>query len=187
MTSLTVTLERQSNLYRVRLSGAIDERADVDQLFAVLDHDTIFDMSSVVRMNSIGVQRWINHCREFTTSHRLVIEAASYPVVTQANCVANLFAGGSVESCLAPYFCSTCQTNLMALVRSDEVVDGPPAKTCLTCGSMLDFDELDTYFSFLSRRERCGHDDLEAGGRAATGGDCHRRGAPPAGGQTKKP
>jgi anti-anti-sigma regulatory factor len=44
---------------RVTLSGAMDEATDLDEAFATLDCDTVFDLSGVERINSIGVHRWV--------------------------------------------------------------------------------------------------------------------------------
>lgn len=152
MSSLTAVVSRDGARLRIALSGAIDERADLARVFAEIDTDAELDLGGVDRLNSIGIRYWINHITDRARQHRVSILRASYVFVNQANCVANLFGDASIESCLAPYFCQHCSRNLTLEVRADEVhaTSGvPPERSCQTCGSELEFDELDHYFRFL--------------------------------------
>lgn len=135
--------------------GAIDENADLEGVFAQLTRDSRFDMQAVERINSMGVHRWIPLVTRFSAAHQLAIEHISYALVQNANVVANLFGSARVTSCMAPYYCPKCKTNVTIGVSEEEVVAAqhqPPTKHCSGCGSVLEFDELDGYFQFFKTR-----------------------------------
>jgi len=142
---------------RVALAGSIDENADLAALFAQLSGPTIMNLRAVERVNSMGVHRWVPLVSAFSAQHRLEIEEISYALVQNANVVANLFGAAIVRSCVAPYFCSSCNENVSVTVTGKEVAAhtfGPPPKPCARCGTPLEFDELDGYFSFFKARRR---------------------------------
>jgi hypothetical protein len=136
------------------LEGAIDEATQLEQLFGEIVSATLIDCSGVDRINSIGVNNWVQRFTVCAREHPLQVARLSYPLVMQANSVANLFEGAEIVSALAPYFCAACQTNLLLDVRRTELPDtaGAPARTCPDCKGPLEFDELDEYFNFLRRR-----------------------------------
>jgi len=157
MSSTKVRLEPQpEGRIRVYLAGAIDESSDFGQLFAQLGQSTrvVMDLSGVERVNSMGVNRWINAFTKL--SSRAEVEACSYVVALQAGCVANFFGEAAVRSTLAPYYCGGCRDTQMVLVTAEEIraAGGVPAKTCPLCQGKMTFDEIDTYFSFLCPREQ---------------------------------
>jgi len=139
----------------VELVGALDERSDLEAVFAGLDGETTFRMAGIERVNSIGIHRWIPVITRLSSDHAVFIELVPYSLVLSANSVANLFGEATVLSCLAPYFCSACSADRMATVTAEEARASAPAtpeKTCEVCGGHLDFDELDSYFKFLRAR-----------------------------------
>ena len=141
----------------VALSGSIDENSDLQGVFARLDGAAVLNMQQVERVNSMGVHRWIPLVTRFSAEHRLMIDEISYALVQNANVVANLFGTAVVRSCMAPYYCSHCNSNTTLTVSHDEVAaagNAPPAKYCGRCKSQMDFDELDGYFAFFKPRAR---------------------------------
>jgi hypothetical protein len=137
---------------RVYLTGSIDESADLDSAFAGIDGTCIVNLEGIERINSMGIHRWIPRIARLAEDHEVEVERLSYPVALQANVVSNLFGGAPVLSCLAPYFCNTCQEDRTATVTADEVRNAngdAPEKRCETCNDPMEFDELDTYFLFL--------------------------------------
>jgi hypothetical protein len=137
---------------RVLLSGSIDESSDLDSVFAGVEGRCIVSLEGIERINSMGIHRWIPTIAKLAKEHEVVVERLSYPVSLQANVVANLFGGAPVVSCVAPYFCNTCQEDRTAVVTAEEVqaADGSaPEKHCDACDDPMEFDELDTYFLFL--------------------------------------
>jgi hypothetical protein len=135
----------------LKLSGAIDESSDLPGMFKELGADVEIDLEGVERINSIGVHRWIPAFEGFCRGRAVELTGLSYPMVLQANMVANLFGNVPISSCLAPYFCTKCQDNRMSLVQRTEVSSSglPPARKCPVCGEAMSFDELENYFSFF--------------------------------------
>lgn len=139
------------------LGGSIDENADVQGVFARVTGSVIVNMQNVERVNSMGVHRWIPIVTKCASQYRVAIDEISYAVVQNANVVANLFGSAVVRSCMAPYFCGTCKDNRTVSVAADEVTKSgfaPPVKHCGACGSPMEFDELESYFTFFKPRSR---------------------------------
>ena len=153
--TLRVSIDANGGTTHVIFEGAIDENAKLESIFSQLSGDTMFHMRRVERVNSMGVHRWIPLVTRFTAKHRLSIVDISYPLVHNANVVANLFGSAQIQSCMAPYFCARCNANLTLSVSQQEVAAtsyAPPPKKCERCGGELEFDELDNYFAFFKVR-----------------------------------
>ncbi|MEQ1737643.1 MAG: hypothetical protein ABL886_14715 [Rhodoglobus sp.] len=137
---------------RITLSGGLDESADLDGLFARIDRACILNLRGVERVNSMGVHNWLVAISKVSSKHRLVVEEISYGLVQNAIAVTNLFGSADVVSCLAPYACARCDAHVVLTVRREEVFaagGGPPTRQCERCGSNMEFEEIDGYFSFF--------------------------------------
>lgn len=146
-------VRRESGAFHVALYGAMDEASDLSPIFAELQGPTVFDLGAVERVNSMGIHLWIPLITDLSSRYDVVIERIAYPMVLQANTVANLFGKARVASCFAPYFSPAVHENFMVEVRAEEVVDGTaPVKMCPESGEEMEFDELDSYFYFLQRQ-----------------------------------
>lgn len=140
---------------RLFLRGVIDERADLEAVFRHLACPVSINLGGVERINSIGVNRWIQIFSAYATRHPTTLEHLSYAMVMQANSIANMFSVARILSCLAPYYCDRCATTTTAVVTAEDVASSHPAvpeKTCPTCGTKMAFDELDSYFDFIMRK-----------------------------------
>lgn len=153
MSSLRSTIQRHPNGdLHVFVSGTMDENTDFEDLFGQLDSNTTFNLEGVTRINSIGIHRWIRQIEVLSAQHRVAIEVCSYPICLQAAVVANFFGQALVRSCLAPYFCSTCNVNHTVVVSQEEVLVArglAPVKNCPSCQAVMEFDELESYFDFM--------------------------------------
>jgi len=153
MASLKSEISKDDSRNLVKLSGAMDEESDLGSVFTELDGPTTFDLGEIQRVNSMGIHLWIPLITELSAKHEVLIERIAYPMVLQANTVANLFGRARVTSCFAPYFSPAVHENFMVEVKASEVVDGTaPVKMCPETGEEMEFDELDSYFYFLQRQ-----------------------------------
>ncbi len=153
MASLKSQITKDGEKFLVKLEGAMDEESDLKAVFSELDGPTVFDLGAIQRVNSMGIHLWIPLMTELSEKHEVLIERIAYPMVLQANTVANLFGKARVTSCFAPYFSPAVHENFMIEVQSTEVVDGTaPVKLCPETGEEMEFDELDSYFYFLQRQ-----------------------------------
>lgn len=153
MGSLDAKIGRdEDGLVRVRLNGAVDEHANIEGIFRLINDDAVFVLRDVERINSIGILHWIPKISEFSRNHRTFIEEVSYPFAQQANLVANMFGFAVVRSCLGPYICSGCNEARLVVVTLEDLLDSegrPPAKDCDLCNTEMVFDEQEHYFDFF--------------------------------------
>jgi hypothetical protein len=135
----------------LKLRGAIDENAALPPIFQDLPAKVEFRLNGIERINSVGINRWIALFTQCSQQRTVTVSALSYPVVLQANCISNLFAGATVVSCMAPYFCNACGQRREVLITREQVAEsgGTPSPACPDCKGALDFDELDSYFALF--------------------------------------
>lgn len=136
---------------RYVLKGQIDERTQVDKLVGTLDQGAVLDLTGVERINSAGLLIWVRWINKATDGRGISVEGISYPMAVQANQLLDLFGSAQIVSCLAPYYCPRCNAARTVVVTADEVRGGVqvPTRACATCGTPMQFDELDDYFQFL--------------------------------------
>jgi hypothetical protein len=153
---MNLSVDQRSNAdgsVSIHLRGTIDERADIERLFTTLTGPLRFNLREVERINSIGIARWISNFADYSKRFPTVVEEVSYAFAIQANAIANLFGKATVTSCLAPYFCGRCAQSRMCLVTREELLsarDRAPERRCSVCESVMPFDDLESYFNFLS-------------------------------------
>jgi hypothetical protein len=138
--------ENERGQLRIALAGVIDDTTELAPVFVELPPQFEIDLRAVDRINSVGVRKWVEMMALLSKSHRFTLEAVSYPIVMQAICVYGFFGTGTVESCMAPFFCPKCGRSESALVRRSEVETALSAKRCSSCSETMYFDELDQYF-----------------------------------------
>jgi hypothetical protein len=138
--------ENERGQLRIALSGVIDDTTELAPVFVDLPPQFEVDLRAVERINSVGVRKWVETMGLLSKSHRFTLEGVSYPIVMQAICVYRFFGTGTVESCMAPFFCPKCSRSESVLVRRDEVDTALTEKRCSSCSQAMYFDELDQYF-----------------------------------------
>ncbi len=137
---------------RVKFSGAVDEHAKVQELLGAIAENAVLDLAGIDRINSIGLLHWLRGMASLTERHKVSVQSVPYQLSLQANRMLDLFGKAELLSCLAPYFCGTCNSNCEVEVSTQEVLratGAAPGKRCPTCGAEMDFDEMDEYFTFL--------------------------------------
>ena len=133
----------------------LNETADLKTLFDGLSGPVNFNLSGIERANSIGIHRWISQIVKFTAANSTEVSFVSYPLAIQANVIINLFGSAAVTSCLAPYYCGTCDADKLVVVTKSQIqklCGEIPNVKCPVCGGELAFDELPTYFDFLKSK-----------------------------------
>src|SRR5215470_6059192 len=98
----------------VEFFGEIDENVDFTELRHRLKGPMVFDLARVRRINSCGVREWVNFVRDLgrivEPPAPLTFVACSPAIVTQLNMIYNFRGQATVQSFLAPYVCSSCET-----------------------------------------------------------------------------
>lgn len=137
------------------IAGKIDEEFDAEQVFLLAKGPNVtIDLSEISGINSIGIMGWIPAISELTSRSEVAIHRVGYSLVMQANSVLGFFGGASIVSVMAPYFCGRCNTNSVVEVSSEELESNDwatPVRDCTSCNQKLDFDELDSFFTFMMK------------------------------------
>lgn len=139
----------------LRLTGTLDEHANVGAAFGSLQGPVVINMRGVERINSMGVHRWLSAFNALTAREKVVVEEVPYPIAMQANMVASFFGQAEVRSAAAPYYCAACKATREVIVNRTDVdkKGAAPAKQCPKCSQPMEFEELDGYFAFFESAE----------------------------------
>jgi ribosomal protein S27AE len=139
----------------VTLRGEINETSDFRPIFR-LSGRVFVDLAEVTRINSMGLQSWINAARGAGPDLELIFERCSTAVVSQLCMVPRFAQTGRVASLHAPYYCERCDEESLLLLEAADYADGtPPRHTCGRCGEPLVFDgQPEVFFAFLDHGGR---------------------------------
>jgi anti-anti-sigma regulatory factor len=162
MTEMDLQFTRETTQGRtiITLSGVINERTDLQQLFENIEGETLtINLKNVTRINSCGVRDWVNAVKSITQPVTIEYTECSRAVVDQLIMVFNFLTGGSILSFQAPYYCDACDEEFNMLINVNEhfpdedSLEEPEAPDfdCPKCGKTMAFNEdEDKYFLFLS-------------------------------------
>ncbi len=139
----------------VKLSGAIDEDAQLERLAAELTKVASalrLDLAEVRRINSCGVREWVNFMRTLPKTSSIDLENCAPVVVAQINMISNFTGHARVASVKAPFVCESCGFEAEATVSV--VANKRPhfsSQTCPKCSKpTFVFDDVeDSYFGFM--------------------------------------
>ena len=143
------------------LEGVINERTDLNQIFADVTGDQIIiDLKGITRINSCGVRDWVNALKPMADKATIHYTGCSRAIVDQMNMIFNFLSSGKIVSFYAPYYCDECDQEFDMLIEVDEHFpdeedrEDPEAPDfdCPTsgCGKTMEFNEdEEKYFYFL--------------------------------------
>ena len=137
----------------LRVSGVIDENADLSPLSRAQASKICLHLGEVHRINSFGVRAWVEAIRTIPLSSRLVLSHCSPPVIDQCNMVAGFNGHGVIESFYAPMLCEQCEEYTQVLYDTRICLANGhalPATRCPRCQGSMDIDDLEEqYLTFL--------------------------------------
>jgi anti-anti-sigma regulatory factor len=153
---LNATKNQVGNVQVVRLSGAIEESANFDNLIGSVVGELHVNCKEVPRINSVGVKGWIKYFQALQTKGvKLKFIECSTAIVEQANLISNFTCGGTIESIYVPFACESCRTELIGLFKTEDLKKlnfELPALKCSKCGGKTVFDDIpEEYFGFLMK------------------------------------
>ncbi len=151
---LTATKEKQGNATLVRLTGAVEETANFDQLLGPPPAELIVSCKEVPRINSVGVKFWIRYFQQAQAKGvKLTFIECSTAIVEQINLISNFTCGGTVESIYVPFSCESCHKELIGLFKTADLRAlnfQLPELKCSKCGGKAVFDDIpEEYMGFL--------------------------------------
>lgn len=162
-TSLKILKEQRGNTLLVKLVGPIEESVDFQSQIGAINAATTKEifllLKEVTRINSVGVKAWIKYFQSVAAQGvTLVFHECSTAVVEQINLISNFVCGGRVESIYVPFCCGACNTELLGLFRSEDLLTNRlelPELPCGKCSGKATFDDIpDEYFAFLKRAQK---------------------------------
>jgi anti-anti-sigma regulatory factor len=154
---LNVTKDQIGTTTLVKLSGVIDEEADLNKLIGNLTSEATIDCMGIERINSVGCKAWIRFFQKLQVEKkRFKFVACSVVFMEQTNMISNFACGGTIESFYAPFICVSCGAEGSQLLVSEDIgTKGyqAPLISCLKCGKPMELDaDPEDYFYFLNSR-----------------------------------
>ncbi len=144
-------LEWKQEGHRFRLSGRIDEYADLMQLASELPKEVTLDLSGLTRINSIGVREWLDFVAAFG-SRKVRLERCAPVFVDQLNTIANFAGNAEIWSVLCAYECEVDAAFTLVEVQVADIKEGkrPETPRCAGCGNpMMGAVDDDTFYRFV--------------------------------------
>lgn len=138
----------------VQLSGTVEESVNLDQIIGYVDESVIVNVRDIARINSVGVKVWMRYFQSLNARGvKVVFRECSQAIVEQLNMISNFHCGAKIESILLPYYCKSCQKELVGIVQVQHLLDHHlevPEVKCSSPDCKVQFDDdPDEYFSFL--------------------------------------
>lgn len=137
----------------LRLSGVVDELADLGAFACVNVPELRLELERVRRINSFGVRSWIEAMRQVPRGVRVVFANCSPPVVEQCNMVSGFVGQAEIESFYVPMICAACEAQVELWVTTETcraLGNTLPATPCPCCERTMVIDDLEEqYLLFL--------------------------------------
>lgn len=138
-----------------RLSGHIDENADLGQIIASPLNLIKLDLGDTTQINSYGVKKWIimlNHLKDKS----LVYVDCPVFFINQVNLVHKLISNIKIESLYLPIYCATCDHeadilfDYASLLQNHSLESLSKDFICPRCQQPADFcDDINQYLGFM--------------------------------------
>jgi hypothetical protein len=153
---LVVDIYADETSVRYVFVGDIAESLSLKKLPVVPRQTTIFELSGIRSINSCGIRNWVILMREFSDRTDLRLEKCAVCLVDQFNLVPQTLGSATVSSFYAPYYCSTCDEEIVVLLDTESnwetLGQGIAPEVTHHCGTHLEFDALeDSYFQQINR------------------------------------
>ncbi|MCA9522157.1 MAG: hypothetical protein KC609_14355 [Myxococcales bacterium] len=131
----------------LELRGSIDEHSDLSLLHDAKGSSMLLVLKDIVRVNSVGVKKWIQAINRIDDGTDVVLSECSLAIVAQINMVKNFAGRARIRSFYAPYYCSGCDAEFRFLYDVDHnfgavPFQAPPA-VCPQCQQQLVFDDIE--------------------------------------------
>lgn len=133
------------------LSGVLDENADLGPV-RTAQGAVVINFKGVSRINSCGVRDWVQALAQAKPAS-LVYRECPMPIVKQLNAVPAFLSGATIESIYAPYFCESCDKDVLCLLTASGFSAGTaPERPCDTCKKPMKFDAIPAQYLGFAKR-----------------------------------
>jgi anti-anti-sigma regulatory factor len=150
--SLSIDSEQiDEQCVRIRVSGTIDEQADLSAMVsAAVGPEIVLDLGGVRRINSVGVGEWIRAVHRISPDVTVWWENTSVAMVQQLTMIANFQGNGRIRSLMAPYYCRTCESEHAVTISRDGINAASAVsiidQACPECAELMELDEIEPDF-----------------------------------------
>lgn len=141
--------ENEHGIPVYRISGTIDESADLSPLHELRGARVIFELSEIRRINSFGVRSWMETMRQIPSHVSVTFVGCSPPVVDQCNLVVGFRGHADIESFYAPLICNECDEQRVVLFDTARCLAlgvALPPTACPRCGHTMEMDDLEEHY-----------------------------------------
>ncbi|MBD63687.1 MAG: hypothetical protein CME62_00640 [Halobacteriovoraceae bacterium] len=152
--SLEIVMIEQNDQVTYKLSGQIDEDADLDKMLSgAAQSRIVFDLADVTMINSCGIRDWIEFQKKINQETKIIYENCPQVIIEQMNIIKGFIReGGEISSFYAPYYNPATDEEIKILLTPEEVIEGKAPEKKDEQGRMLEFDEIELqYFNFLKK------------------------------------
>ncbi|MAZ49876.1 MAG: hypothetical protein CME65_15040 [Halobacteriovoraceae bacterium] len=134
-----------------RLSGQIDEDAELLKLDFSDAKEIEFNLDNVKLINSCGIRDWVEFQKTIPESVKISYSFCPQIIIEQINIIKGFIRpGAKVESFYAPYYDESKDEEVKLLITPDEVINQKAPVKKNEQGEELEFDEIEVqYFNFL--------------------------------------
>lgn len=140
----------------LRLTGTVDERAELESLGADIGTEVWLDVGGIRRVNSIGVRMWVEAMRAIPETVPMYFIHCSTSVIDQCNLVLGFLGHGNIVSFYAPLICEDCneqQTQLFTTAACLALDGRLPTIECPECHEPMELDDFEEHYLHFLQRE----------------------------------
>ena len=132
------------------ISGNIDEFLDFSPLKESTEKSLVLDLKKIVKINSMGVKKWINGIQELLAmGKKLEYRDCSEIFVETCNFTTSFTKGVVVSFFEVTFTCDDCDVLEVKMLNATDVVDGEtPVFRCPECKEKMTLEEAGS-LSFL--------------------------------------
>lgn len=153
---LQINISERGSVSKVTLSGIIDENSDLAPLLEIKTESIEIECSKVVRINSVGIERWRNIFSEIRGyGRKLVFTQVSPVLVDVQNFISSFIETAEELSVCVPYDCNSCNSNTIVIIETKDIaakMSTLETTACVKCGKSAEMTEIpEEYFGFIIR------------------------------------
>lgn len=138
----------------VRISGVLDERAELTPRHFAGTGPVVFDLGGILGINSLGIKSWVQFVNRSTfASETILVRNCTAAMLDQFAMIPSAKpAGAELDTFFLVAFCEGCRTERTDLLTAAAFQNGDvTAPACDGCGGSMDYEDLETVGVLLGR------------------------------------
>src|SRR5262245_53512010 len=108
----------------VKISGTLDETANLGSINLKTYKEIILDLSGLARINSHGIRSWLTWLNHFDQGRQVTVSHCPKILITQANTIKGLLpAWMHLKQLAVPYFCAECNEDFSKWIEVSSSIE----------------------------------------------------------------